>query len=90
MLSAADLEDSLGKSPVTPSAVLPARELLGDLLVLLGKHDAALSAYETALTVSPNRARSLRGVMREATATGDTKKADLYKVAIADLAAPPE
>ncbi|NND92421.1 MAG: hypothetical protein HKN42_16290 [Granulosicoccus sp.] len=88
MVTAATLEDSLDKSPVTSSAVLPARELLGDLYGLLDKHEEALTAYEAALMVSPNRARSLRGVIKEAMATGDTEKADQYRMSIADLAAP--
>src|SRR6185295_15920266 len=37
MRSAADLEDSTEKHPVTPGAVLPARELLGDLLLELNR-----------------------------------------------------
>jgi hypothetical protein len=57
--AAADLEDEIGKSPVTPGHVLPARELLGDMLVVLGKPDEAAVAYQTTLDLSPNRARSL-------------------------------
>jgi hypothetical protein len=37
MRAAADLEASTDKHPVTPGAVLPARELLGDLLAELGR-----------------------------------------------------
>lgn len=57
--AAADLEDAIGKSPVTPGHVLPARELLGDMLVALGKPDEAAVAYQASLDLSPNRARSL-------------------------------
>ena len=56
---AADLEDEIGKSPVTPGHVLPARELLGDMLAQLGRPDAAAEAYRATLAHSPNRARSL-------------------------------
>lgn len=56
---AADLEDEIGKSPVTPGHVLPARELLGDLLREAGQLDAAAVAYRQTLAISPNRARSL-------------------------------
>lgn len=56
---AADMEDEIGKSPVTPGHVIPARELLGDLLSLLGRPDAAADAYRATLAKSPNRARSL-------------------------------
>lgn len=56
---AADLEDAIGKSPVTPGHVLPARELLGDMLTELGRQDEAEEAYRATLRLSPNRARSL-------------------------------
>lgn len=57
--AAADLEDKIGKSPVTPGHVLPARELLGDLLMAVGRPEQAEESYQTTLTLSPNRARSL-------------------------------
>jgi predicted negative regulator of RcsB-dependent stress response len=56
---AADLEDSIGKSPVTPGHVLPARELLGDLLTEIGDAGKARAAYQATLSLSPNRRRSL-------------------------------
>lgn len=64
---AADIEDGAGKSPVTPGHVLPARELLGDALALLGRTDAAISAYETVLKLSPNRRRSVTALHALAT-----------------------
>ncbi|NBB85070.1 MAG: hypothetical protein GVY12_02455 [Bacteroidetes bacterium] len=62
MREAADLEDSVDKHPVTPSAVRPARELLGDLLVQLDRPKAAIDAYRAALEISPNRFNSLYGI----------------------------
>lgn len=56
--AAADLEDKIGKSPVTPGHILPARELLGDMLMELGRTEQAMAAYQTTLSLSPNRARS--------------------------------
>jgi tetratricopeptide (TPR) repeat protein len=56
---AADLEDEIGKSPVTPGHVLPARELLGDMLSTLGRTEEAAEAYRATLAHSPNRARTL-------------------------------
>ena len=56
---AADLEDQIGKSPVTPGHVLPARELLGDMLSEVGQVELAAKAYRATLALSPNRARSL-------------------------------
>lgn len=60
--AAADLEDEIGKSPVTPGHVLPARELLGDMLRGVGQPDKAAEAYRATLAVSPNRYRSLEAL----------------------------
>ncbi len=78
-MQAADLEDSVDKSPVTPGAVLPARELLGDMLSLMDRHELALAAYESALYISPNRARSLRGAQQAATRIGQTERAKEFQ-----------
>ena len=68
---AADLEDATGKHPVTPGAILPARELQGDLLVVVGRPADALKAYEASLVRAPKRARSLLGAARAAEQAGD-------------------
>lgn len=62
MEAAAEAEDSVGKAPVTPGHVLPARELLGDLLMELGARGDAARAYEASLAISRNRARSVAGL----------------------------
>ena len=56
---AVDLEDSVGKSPVTLGHVLPARELLGDLLTEMGRTEDARAAYQATLSLAPNRRRSM-------------------------------
>ena len=58
---AADLEDSLDKDPVTPGAVLPARELLADMFMLNGDYSDALMAYQVSLKANPYRLNSLSG-----------------------------
>jgi len=60
--SAADLEDSTEKHPVTPGAVLPAREQLGDLLMELGQPAKAAEDYALVLQRCPGRRNSLRGL----------------------------
>ena len=60
--AAADLEDSTEKHPVTPGAVLPAREQLGDLLLEIGQPARAAAEYELVLQSSPGRRNSLRGL----------------------------
>jgi len=69
--AAADIEDVTQKHPVTPGAVLPARELLGDLLLDLNRPADAARAYEASLRQAPGRARSLFGLARAAERAGD-------------------
>jgi tetratricopeptide (TPR) repeat protein len=69
------LDASMDKHPATPGAVLPARELRGDLLLEQKQPAAALAEYEQSLRTDPNRFRSLLGVARAAQLTGDQAKA---------------
>jgi tetratricopeptide (TPR) repeat protein len=73
--AAADLEATMDKHPVTPSAVLPARELLADLLLELNQPAAALKEYKEVLRTDPNRFRSLLGEARAAKQSGDAAAA---------------
>jgi tetratricopeptide (TPR) repeat protein len=68
---AAEIEETVDKHAVTPGPILPARELEGDLLMELDRPADALRAYERALTLEPNRARSLYGAARAAERAGD-------------------
>jgi len=79
MRSAADLEDSTDKHPVTPGAILPAREQLADLLVETGKPGAALVEYEASLKVSPARLNSYLGAAQAAKRAGQADKAKMYR-----------
>jgi tetratricopeptide (TPR) repeat protein len=73
--AAADLDATMDKHPATPAAVLPARELLADLMLQTGDPAAALKEYERSLKGEPNRFRSLLGKARAAEKTGDTATA---------------
>ena len=55
MRAAADLEDRNEKHIVTPGRVVPARELLGDLLMELDQPAAALKEYEQSQLREPTR-----------------------------------
>jgi tetratricopeptide (TPR) repeat protein len=68
---AAELEETVEKHPVTPGPLLPARELLGDLLLELRRPAEARQAYEATLRREPNRARALFGAARAAELAGD-------------------
>ena len=68
---AADLDATMDKHPATPAEVLPARELLADLLLEIHDPNAALTEYQHSLTAEPNRFRSLLGEARAAKEAGD-------------------
>ncbi len=78
MRAAADLEDVNEKSIVTPGRVLPARELLGDMLLELKQPAAALKEYEASHQREPNRFRGYYGAAQAADAAGDRRKAADY------------
>lgn len=86
MKIAADTEDSVDKHPVTPGAVLPARELLGDMLVLTGRYNEAVKAYEASLRISPNRFNSLYGAGRASELAGNLTEANQYYSRLIELA----
>ena len=72
---AAALEDTTDKHPVTPGAILPAREQLGDLLFELNQPAQALKEFEAVLQSAPRRFNSLYGAARAAEVSGQAKKA---------------
>jgi hypothetical protein len=85
MRNAAELESSMDKHPVTPGAIVPMRELLGDLLLEMSQPAQALVAYEQSLASDPNRFRSIYGAARAAKRSGDSAKANGYFLQLAEL-----
>lgn len=85
MTAAADLDDATDKHPVTPGAILPAREQLGELLLDMGKPQAALAAFEASLQRAPRRLAGLYGAARAAKLAGDSAKAARYYKKLAEL-----
>jgi tetratricopeptide (TPR) repeat protein len=73
--AAADHEDRTEKHVVTPGPLIPARELLGDLLMELKRPAEALVQYETAIAKEPNRFRGTYGAARAAELAGDRETA---------------
>lgn len=78
MSNAADMEDKTGKHPVTPGEVIPARELLGDMLLLMKKPAEALLAYEENLKSHPNRFNGLFGAAAASERMNHVEKAANY------------
>lgn len=87
MRQAAELERSTEKHPVTPGSVLPATELLGDMLLELGYYQAAQKEYEATLATSPNRFNSLYGAGRAAQLRGDERAAESFYGALLTMTA---
>jgi tetratricopeptide (TPR) repeat protein len=76
--AAADLDDATDKHPVTPGALLPAREQLADLLLELKQPAAALQEFEVSFRSTPNRFNGLYGAAHAAQLSGNTKAALQY------------
>lgn len=79
MEKAADIEDSVDKHPVTPSEVLPARELYGEMLLQTNRPAQALQAFEASLKINPNRFNSLLGAAIAADRSNNAKLGDEYR-----------
>ncbi len=77
--AAVELESSVQKHPVTPGALLPSGESLGDLLMEQEKPAEALEAYEVSLSAWPKRFNTLLGAARASRAVNDNALArDFY------------
>lgn len=85
MISAADREDATDKNPVTPGEVIPARELLADMLLEMGYKEKALTAYQEDLVTHPNRFNALYGAGLSSEKCGDKKNAVSYYRQLAQI-----
>lgn len=89
MRSAADMEDKSEKHAVTPGRLVPARELLGDMLLEMNRPSEALESFETSEKHDPNRFRGLYGAGKAAALAGDQTKAKSYFEKLLALAKSP-
>jgi tetratricopeptide (TPR) repeat protein len=88
MTEAAVMEDNTEKHPVTPGEVLPARELLGDMLMQMNQPAKALEAYEASLKTHMNRFNGLYGAGLAAERSNDREKAKQYYGKLVAIAKP--
>ena len=86
MRRAADREDLTGKSALSPGPVAPARELLGQMLLEAGRHDAALEAFEATTVKEPGRFRGIYGAARAAERLGNRAVAERYYTTLLQVA----
>jgi tetratricopeptide (TPR) repeat protein len=85
--SAADMEDKSEKHIVTPGRIVPARELLGEMLLELKRPGEALKEFEASQTREPDRFRGVYGAARAAAQSGDLAKAKRYFARLVELGA---
>jgi tetratricopeptide (TPR) repeat protein len=86
MREGAEMEDASAKHPVTPGHVVPARELLGEMLLEAQRPAEALREFEASQKTEPNRFRGLLGAARAAELSGDRTKARSYYMQLVRLA----
>ena len=85
MTAASNMEGLTSKHPVTPGEILPADELLADMLLALKRPQEALAIYELNLERRPNRLNGIYGAAKAADQSGDTEKANIYYEALMEL-----
>ena len=85
---AAAKEETVEKHPVTPGPLIPARELLGDILMVHKQPVEALAAYEETLKREPNRLRTILAAARAATAAKNNDAAVKHYRSVIELLDP--
>ncbi len=88
MRAAADLEHKSEKHGVSPGRLVPAHELLGDMLLESGRPAEALVQYERSQLRDPNRFRSFYGAGQAAAQSGNRDKARHYFSKLLDMVGP--
>jgi len=83
MRAVADLEAKADKHAVTPGQIVPARDLLGQMLLELDRPAEALAEFERVLAAEPNRFGAVHGAARAAELAGRTPRArELYALLV--------
>jgi uncharacterized protein HemY len=85
MRNAAEIEDKNEKHIVTPGRILPARELLGQMLLELNRPAEALKEFELSQMREPNRYHGFAGAAEAAAQSGDAAKAKQYYTRLVEL-----
>src|SRR5262249_17789656 len=78
MEAAAKLEDGTEKSAVTPGPLAPARELLGEMLLVSNQPSAALAQFDVTLQKEPRRFRALYRAAHAAHLAGNSEASQRY------------
>ncbi len=86
MRAAAQIEAQPERHSFSPGPILPAGEMLGDLLMEIGEPQDALKAYEQLLARVPNRFNTLYGAARAAERSENFETAQRYYEGLVALA----
>lgn len=86
MRAAADKEDLSEKSSISPGRLVPARELLGDMLLESGRPAEALAEYAASEIHDPARFRGVWGAAQAAAQAGDGDKARIHYARLVEMA----
>jgi len=87
MQKAVELEANSDKHPVTPGPLIPARELLGEMLLEMNKPAAALAEFSRETATEPNRYRAIANASRAAEQSGDRQMARALAEQLLELTA---
>lgn len=85
MRSASEREDATEKAAITPGPLKPAREQLGEMLLMDHQPAAALKEFEETLTREPRRFRAVYGAAHAASLAGDSVKARKYYAELVEI-----
>ncbi|MDH4259819.1 MAG: nuclear transport factor 2 family protein [Gammaproteobacteria bacterium] len=86
MRSAAEIEDKSEKHIVTPGRIVPARELLGEMLLELKLPADALREFEASQLREPERFHGYYGAAQAAAQSGDLAKTRRYFERLVEMA----
>lgn len=80
-----EAQPELNRAPPDSGTGIPASEMLGEVLLELGRYDKALAAFEKALERTPRRLHSMLGIARAAARTGNVVAARGHYEALLEL-----
>ncbi|MGH7655855.1 MAG: hypothetical protein ACREN6_14450, partial [Gemmatimonadaceae bacterium] len=87
MREAADAEDRTEKNAITPGPLVPARELLAEMLLQANDGAGALAEFRATLAKDPNRFRALFGAAQAAASAGDSAASRKYSAQLLGVCA---
>ncbi|WP_052389564.1 tetratricopeptide repeat protein [Belnapia moabensis] len=84
---AAERESRTDKHPVTPGPLMPAREQLGEILLLVDRPAEAQREFEAVQETEPRRFRAVNGAARAAEMAGNAQAARRHYAHLLEIAA---